>query len=180
MKLSELQISLPQPDDRWGASTAQCWANFAAAGESESSGIQIFMLTYLDTSGSGGLPTMERVVSEDNWRFIWSKTNTLGKQVMLQHLTNVIRDNSQGQAGTPGFSYHDKQIASNVLTDLLDLIEKDQGQDFIDDVKATTTHKMMVLAALMTHNVPVQSLLPTTLKYIYGKVRSSDWAEASD
>jgi hypothetical protein len=28
MRLSELQISLPQPDDRWGASTAQNWASF--------------------------------------------------------------------------------------------------------------------------------------------------------
>ncbi|KAF5672006.1 zinc finger rst2 [Fusarium heterosporum] len=164
MKLSELQISLPQPDDRWGASTAQCWANFAAA----------------ENSGSGGLPTMERVISEDSWRFVWSKTNTLGKQVMLQHLTNVIRNQSQSQLGTPGYSYHDRLMASNVLSDFLDVIETDQGQDFIDDVKATTTHKMMVLAALMTHNTPTQSLLPATVRYIYGKLTNTDWAEISD
>ncbi|EXK24793.1 hypothetical protein FOMG_18502 [Fusarium oxysporum f. sp. melonis 26406] len=164
MRLSELQISLPQPDDRWGASTAQCWANFPA----------------VENSGSGGLPTMERVISEDSWRFVWSKTNTLGKQVMLQHLTNVIKDKSADQPGTPGFSYHDKLLASNVLTDFLNLIETDQMEQSIDEAKASTTHKIMALTALMTHNTPVQSLLPTTIRCIYGKLDNKDWAAISD
>ncbi|RKK09728.1 hypothetical protein BFJ65_g16173 [Fusarium oxysporum f. sp. cepae] len=164
MRLSELQISLPQPDDRWGASTAQCWANFPA----------------VENSGSGGLPTMERVISEDSWRFVWSKTNTLGKQVMLQHLTNVIKDKSADQPGTPGFSYHDKLLASNVLTDFLNLIETDQMEQSIDEAKASTTHKIMALTALMTHNTPVQSLLPTIIRCIYGKLDNKDWAAISD
>ncbi|KAF5642458.1 zinc finger rst2 [Fusarium tjaetaba] len=164
MRLSELQISLPQPDDRWGASTAQCWANFPA----------------VENTGSGGLPTMERVVSEDSWRPVWSKTNTLGKQVMLQHLTNVIKDRSADQPGTPGFSYHDKLLASNVLTDLLNLIEADQIEQSVDEAKASTTHKIMGLTALMTHHTPVQSLLPMIIRCIYGKLEDKDWEAISD
>ncbi|KAF5551346.1 zinc finger rst2 [Fusarium mexicanum] len=159
MRLSELQISLPQPDDRWGASTAQCWANFPAA---------------------GGLPTMERVILEDSWRFVWPKTNTLGKQVMLQHLTNVIKDRSADQPGTPGFSYHDKLLASNVLTDFLNLIETEQMEQSMDEAKASTTHKIMALTALMTHNTPVQNLIPTIIRCIYGKLDDKHWVAIKD
>ncbi|CAJ0547385.1 Ff.00g041390.m01.CDS01 [Fusarium sp. VM40] len=157
MRLSELQISLPQPDDRWGASTAQCWANYPAVGN----------------SSVGGLPTMERVIVDDSWRFVWSKTNTLGKQVMLQHLSNIIKDQSASQPGTSGFSCHDKLKASNVLTEFLALIENDQAEQSLDEVKASTTHKIMALTALMTHHTPIQNPLPTVVRYIYGKLDDS-------
>ncbi|KAM0490571.1 hypothetical protein ACHAP8_011409 [Fusarium lateritium] len=164
MKISELQISLPQTDDRWGASTAQCWVNYPA----------------VEDSSVGGLPTMERVIVDDSWRFVWSRTNTLGKQVMLQHLFNVIKDQSANQPGTTSSSCQDKQKASNILTEFLALIENDQADQSIDEIKASITHKIMALTALMTHHTPVQNPLPTVVRYIYGKLDDSDREQIRD
>ncbi|EEU37685.1 uncharacterized protein NECHADRAFT_87471 [Fusarium vanettenii 77-13-4] len=165
MRLSELQISLPQPDDRWGASTAQSWASFPS---------------MLENNGSGGLPTMERVVADDTWKSVWSKTNTLGKQVILQHLSDVIKDQSSSQFGVPGFSYHDKLLAANVLNELLTLTENEQIEQSIDEVKAATTHQIMALSALMTHNTPTANLLPTVVRCIYGKVDDTEWSQIGE
>lgn len=98
----------------------------------------------------------------------------------MQHLTNVIKDQSANQPGTPGFSYHDKLLASNVLTDFLALIENEQVEQSIDEVKASTTHKIMALTAFMTHNTPTQNLLPTVVRCICGKLDDSDWAQIGD
>jgi hypothetical protein len=116
---------------------------------------------------------MERVIVDDSWRFVWSRTNTLGKQVMLQHLSNIIKDQSASQPGTSGFSCPDKLKASNVLTEFLALIENDQAEQSLDEVKASTTHKIMALTALMTHYTPIHNPLPTVLRYIYGKLDDS-------
>ncbi|CAH0028744.1 unnamed protein product [Clonostachys rhizophaga] len=164
MNLSELQISLPQPDDCWNASTAQCWASFSNVGN----------------SGARGLPTMERVIADDSWRSTWSRTNTLGKQVMLQYLSNAIKDQIANQPGTLSFSRHNGPMASNIVTDLLALVENDQGEQSVDEAKASTAHQMMALTALMTHNIPIQNLLPMVVRDIYGKLDDSDRAQIRD
>uniref|UniRef100_A0A8H7TKL3 Xylanolytic transcriptional activator regulatory domain-containing protein n=1 Tax=Bionectria ochroleuca TaxID=29856 RepID=A0A8H7TKL3_BIOOC len=164
MNLSELQISLPQPDDCWNASTAQCWASFSNVGN----------------SGARGLPTMERVIADDSWRSTWSRTNTLGKQVMLQYLSTVIKDQIANQSGTLNFSCHNGPMASSILTDFLALVENDEGEQSVDEAKASTTHQMMALTALMTHNAPIQNLLPIVVRDIYGKFGDSDQAQIRD
>ncbi|KAH7113042.1 hypothetical protein EDB81DRAFT_893731 [Dactylonectria macrodidyma] len=151
MTLAELQISLPQPDGRWGASTAQSWASFPTP------------------LGPEDLSTMGRVIADNSWKTVWVKTNTIGKQVMLQHLSDVINDQTTGHPGMPRFAHDDKMLAEGALTALLAMTENEQLEQPIDELKAATTHQVMALTALMIHNAPKRSLTPIVVKFIYGK-----------
>ncbi|KAH7133839.1 hypothetical protein EDB81DRAFT_805187 [Dactylonectria macrodidyma] len=158
MTLSELQISLPQLDGRWGASTAQSWAS------------------YPTTLGPGDSSTMERVIIENGWKTAWIKTNTIGKQVMLQHLSDVINDEAAGHPGMPRFSNDEKMLAEASLRALLAMTENEQLEQPIDELKAATTHQLMALTALMIHNAPNCSLTPIVVSFIYGKTEDESLA----
>ncbi|KAF7552176.1 hypothetical protein G7Z17_g4511 [Cylindrodendrum hubeiense] len=151
MTLAELQNSLPQPDSRWGASTAQSWASFST------------------TQGPGDSSTMERVITDNSWKTAWVKTNTIGKQVMLQHLSDVINDQTAGHPGMPRFAHDDKILAEGALKALLSMTENEQLEQPMDELKAATTHQVMALTALMIHNAPKRSLTPIMVNFIYGK-----------
>ncbi|KAF4986398.1 hypothetical protein FDECE_15971 [Fusarium decemcellulare] len=161
MKLSELQISLPQPDGRWGASTAQTWAGFPSL-------------------EANSLPTMEKLIASNAWKSVWPQANTLGKQVILQHLTDIIKDQNATQFGVPGFSDHDKLLAANVLTELLALEDNENIERSIDEVKSATTHQIITLSALTMHNTPTPNLLFTVVQFIYGKLETAEWARLRD
>ncbi|KAL6410952.1 Zinc finger protein rst2 [Ilyonectria robusta] len=119
--------------------------------------------------GPGDSSTMERVIIENAWKTAWAKTNTIGKQVMLQHLSDVINDEAASHPGMPRFSNDEKMLAEASLRALLAMTENEQLEQPIDELKAATTHQLMALTALMIHNAPKCSLTPIVVNFIYGK-----------
>ncbi|KAF3797461.1 hypothetical protein GCG54_00005215 [Colletotrichum gloeosporioides] len=155
VRVSELQIPLPQPDDRWAAANAQSWAGFS---------------NVLEYNGSHGVFTIDQVVTNNCWKSAWTKTNTIGKQVILQRLTDII---CSTDAPT------DTDSAVEVLNDLLNMIESEQTAQAVDELKSVTTHQLMALTGLMFHNTPTSKILPIVVKSIYGKFKDEEWTQAA-
>ncbi|KAI2827673.1 transcriptional regulator family: Fungal Specific TF [Aspergillus niger] len=137
----EMQNTLPQAEELWEATTAQGWATFSAR-----------------TSRNKPL-TLEHITSNRNWSAIWSKTGTLGKQAIIQLLLNAV-SNHQRLSGSPSFD------SSEVNEDLRRLLELTENEEALcsTELRVCATHRLMILYALMTNNIPKVSLLPTVLK----------------
>lgn len=104
------------------------------------------------------------------WKSAWPKTNTIGKQVILQRLTDIICSTDVPT---------DTASSVEVLNDLLDMIESEQTANTVDELKSATTHQLMALTGLMFYNTPTSKLLPTVVKSIYGKLKDEEWTQAA-
>lgn len=103
-----------------------------------------------------------------SWIPVWLKTGTLGKQVILSELIK--------QARPPRRSHHNRTIpavdpksAKEALEHILSIIESQQ-EETPDDAKASLTHKVMCLAALMTSHAPSTDLTTAALRQIYNRL----------
>lgn len=114
--------------------------------------------------------TIDQVVTNNCWKSAWPKTNTIGKQVILQRLTDIICSTDVPT---------DTASSVEVLNYLLDMIESEQTAHTVDELKSTTTHQLMALTGLMFYNTPTSKLLPTVVKSIYGKLKDEEWTQAA-
>ncbi|KAH6652286.1 fungal-specific transcription factor domain-containing protein [Truncatella angustata] len=162
MHLGELQISLPQTDMQWNAPDARTWARLAVNDD-------------LGTSRS-----LKTVISDNAWKMAWLETGSIGKQVILRHLTRIASDQDGHIPHVPCFAASEKLQAGATLIALLALIENEAPEKALPDFKADTVHQIMGFAALMTHNSSTRHYVRLPLKFMYGKMQDESWRQAAD
>ncbi|KAE8307050.1 hypothetical protein BDV41DRAFT_569395 [Aspergillus transmontanensis] len=143
MSLREMQISLPQSEDRWSASSAQRWAS-------------------LPVPPGGQYAHMDQLVTNGSWRTAWSTTGVLGKQAIVQLLTNIVM-NEHGRPSTACADL-DKSYCQTVLKELLSVTEEQDANPSVPELKARAFHQLSILSALMMCNIPALPLLSTALQ----------------
>ncbi|KAL6704161.1 hypothetical protein ACN47E_008721 [Coniothyrium glycines] len=156
LSASELKNSLPQSEQRWTANSAQSW------------------VSYPPGLGSGRTMTLADVVASDNWLATWSKTGTIGKQVILQHLMDKVRPSMPHSSTSVTFSTESAH-AKDVLESLLSMLEEDVDNE-VNDLKALVAHKAICLAALMIHSSPAIDLTTIALGRIYNRLNDRELA----
>ncbi|KAE8370483.1 fungal-specific transcription factor domain-containing protein [Aspergillus caelatus] len=157
MRADELQNCFPQPEDRWDASNAQVWATFG------------------EESGPVKNITLGQVIKDKTWRYVWSKTGTLGKQTILQYLANVVNDKDYMSPASPSFSPEQRHAALEALETLLEETG-DQGYGHsLSEVKASAAHRVMILSTLSLYHTPTSHIVPLAIKVIYGKMNDDSW-----
>ncbi|KAG2419153.1 hypothetical protein HFD88_002258 [Aspergillus terreus] len=144
MSLREMQISLPQPEDRWSASSAQRWASLPVP------------------PGGQSAHTLGQLVTNGSWRTAWSTTGVLGKQAIVQLLTNIVM-NEHGRPSTACADL-DKSYCQTVLKELLSVTEEQDANPSVPELKARAFHQLSILSALMMCNIPALPLLSTALQ----------------
>lgn len=117
------------------------------------------LMATTNVSGRNKPLTLEHITSDRNGSAIWSKAGTLGKQAIIQLLLNAV-SNHQRLSGSPSFD------SSEVNEDLRRLLELTENEEALcsTELRVCATHRLMILYALMTNNIPEGSLLPTVLK----------------
>ncbi|KAH6618441.1 fungal-specific transcription factor domain-containing protein [Boeremia exigua] len=159
MNSHELKNSLPQSDARWNANSAQSWAS------------------YPPGLGSGRTKSLAEVVSTDSWLSTWSKTSTLGKQVILQDLMERVRlsnANFQPSGQVIADSAHAKRCLESFLSAL-----NEQQDISVDDLKASMVHKAICLTALMIGSSPGVDVTKVALSRIYRQMTDEELSHMS-
>ncbi|KAL4971616.1 hypothetical protein BDW66DRAFT_145827 [Aspergillus desertorum] len=156
MHVGEMQITLPQSEDRWGVPTAQAWASFPSF-------------------TAGRLPqTLEQVAGEHNWATAWSKVGILGKQAIVQLLLNAtIAERSHPRAFLSSI-YHVEEETRQILEQLLKAIDKEEHELPTIELKASMAHRVITLSALMLDQSPNIPLLSTAMKLKYQRFHADD------
>lgn len=103
------------------------------------------------------------------WLSVWSKTGTLGKQVILSELMEQTRPPHPFRYHNT-LSSHDSKPAREVLGQILATMETQQIDYHHNDAKASLTHKAMCLAALMSCRAPSTDLTVAALRQIYHRL----------
>jgi hypothetical protein len=119
---------------------------------------------------------LEHVIRDDNWKAVWSKTGTLGKQILLEHLSNVL-NNRQNHPGCPTFSENDKIKAERTLNDLLVMTEDEESEQQVSELRASMIHQIMISTALTIYKSPTRNIMVIALKSIYGRMDNEAWAQ---
>lgn len=100
------------------------------------------------------------------WLSVWPKTGTLGKQVILSELMEQARPRHLFRCHKSA-NLPDRLLARETLQNLLAIIDAQQDEASLYDMKASLTHKVMCLAALMTCHAPATDLTVVALRQIY-------------
>ncbi|KAF3044655.1 hypothetical protein E8E12_007674 [Didymella heteroderae] len=153
----ELRNSLPQSENRWSAVSAESWAHYPPG---------------LD---SGRTQTLGEVCLNATWTSVWPKTGTLGKQVILSELMEQARPWHPFQCHK-SVTTSDRAPAREALESILDVMESQRETASLDDMKASLTHKVMCLAALMTCHAPATDLTVAALRQIYQRLGDRELA----
>ncbi|KAF5612501.1 zinc finger rst2 [Fusarium sp. NRRL 25303] len=156
IRVDELLMPLPQPEDKWNSPSAQSWASLSSEAD--------LRTDY----------TLEQVILENSWRTIWPKTGTVGKDVIIRYLGRVINSRTNNLA-LPSAQDSVKLKTEEALVSLLDLIEDDQQQMQIPELKAAVSHQVMISTALATYKSPTRNLASASLKFIYGQIDDQSW-----
>ncbi|KAK5059692.1 hypothetical protein LTR84_009575 [Exophiala bonariae] len=156
MKVEELQMSLPQSEERWGASSAQSWASCSLG------------TAQIQDCG------LEEVIRNDSWRPTWKSTGSIGKQVLLQQLIDVMNSQS-GHPGAPSFSQPQKHKAEETLLGLLTITEDEDSNEHFSELKASIAHRLMIATALTIRKSPTRKIAAVALKTIYGRMEDPAW-----
>ncbi|KAH7134867.1 fungal-specific transcription factor domain-containing protein [Dendryphion nanum] len=153
---SELRNSLPQSEQRWIANNAQSWAS------------------YPPGLGSGRTKSLAEIISAESWLTVWSRTGTIGKQVILQQLMDDVRprESFDHQEHPPSAN---SARAKEILVGLLTILEEEQETP-VNDLKALIANKVICLAALMLCSSPVVDLTTIALNAIYDRVHDRELA----
>ncbi|KAF7173645.1 hypothetical protein CNMCM5623_005883 [Aspergillus felis] len=144
MSVREMQISLPQSEVRWSASSAQRWAS-------------------LPLPPGGPSPhTLGQLVTDGSWRTAWRNTGVLGKQAIIQLLTDIVmNDDCRATMADAGL---DRSSCQTVLKDLLSATEEQDANPSVPELKTRAFHQLSILSALMMCNIPPLPLLSTALQ----------------
>jgi hypothetical protein len=115
------------------------------------------------------------VVCDASWTAVWNKTGVLGKSAILQNLRNTIEENRrQSLYYSSNVSVDDCKAAADALRQIL-AITYYQGQELpMNELKALSSHRIIILSALMMYNLPKMPLLSTVFKVKYKRYGNSD------
>jgi hypothetical protein len=146
MTADELQNCLPQSDDCWGATTAQQWAQI------------------MEARNFSTVPSLPRTIADQNWRWAWPQTGTLGKQTILHYLTSIAtKDSSQG-------CWSEKRLAAAAT--LRSLLGEELGEGH---TKAAVHHRVLICSGLMIHYSPTLRIKSFCLRVIYRRMDDTSW-----
>jgi hypothetical protein len=99
----------------------------------------------------------------------------LGKQVILSELMEQARPRHPFRCHK-GMTIPDHPPAREALESILHVIDSQQETASLDDMKASLTHKVLCLAALMTCHAPATDLTVTALRQIYHRLDDRELA----
>ncbi|KAJ5813244.1 hypothetical protein N7447_010267 [Penicillium robsamsonii] len=157
MRVHEMQNSLPQEEKPWLASTAQAWAGFPARMATKSP------------------QTLLQLVSNASCTAIWNKTGVLGKSAILQQLFHTIQKNRLQTLYSASYvSVVDCTAAVDALRQILILTYHQRQELPMNEMKALSAHRIIILSALMMNDLPKIPLLSTVLKVKYKRYSNSD------
>ncbi|PYI27839.1 hypothetical protein BP00DRAFT_352524 [Aspergillus indologenus CBS 114.80] len=139
----ELQNTLPQPEDRWAARSASCWASFPPPAKAS--------------------PQLNEIVADQDWVLAWNSTGTIGKQAILRLLCNTVQAGSI-RSRQPHTVDQEGEVAGEALQRLLSLLDAEEQNLPPTELKASVAHQVMILSALMISQAPHISLIPTALR----------------
>ncbi|KAH7072041.1 fungal-specific transcription factor domain-containing protein [Paraphoma chrysanthemicola] len=159
MESSELRNSLPQSDQRWEAIRAQSW------------------VSYPPCLGSGRMKTLAETAADDSWLSIWTKTGTIGKQVILQELMDRVRP-VRSLMPYASNSSSEREHAKRILESILEHLEQEDDVPVLD-LKALTVHKVICLSALMLCSSPAVDVSSVALSHIYSRLDQRQISEAT-
>ncbi|KAK4936731.1 hypothetical protein LTR10_022455 [Elasticomyces elasticus] len=157
VRVEELQMSLPQPEERWSATSAQSWASLPSGISSEKELL------------------LEGVIRNDSWKVTWRKIGILGKQVLLQQLFDVMNSRSS-HPGCPSFSENDKLKAENTLCELLVMTEDEESEQQLSELKSLIANQLLIFNAFTVRKSPTRNINAVALKVIYGTMDDQAWA----
>ncbi|RAH42643.1 uncharacterized protein BO95DRAFT_455725 [Aspergillus brunneoviolaceus CBS 621.78] len=143
MNERELQNTLPQPEDRWAARSASCWASFPPPAKAPS--------------------RLNETVSDRDWVLSWNRTGMIGKQAILRLLCNIVQASSTYSRQSPAVD-REGEVAVEALRRLLSLLDADEQNLPPTELKASVAHRTMILSALMISQAPHISLIPMALR----------------
>ncbi|KAL4878937.1 fungal-specific transcription factor domain-containing protein [Aspergillus karnatakaensis] len=156
LRLGEIQNTLPQTEDRWGAVSATGWARFPQA-----------------------CPNLGQVAVDDSWVRSWSRTGVFGKQAILQMLLNSIH--AQRNLSSTGFPHawiNNDETCSHLEKLLLEIGKGDQVASALE-LRASIVHRITALSALMVAKSPNLPLLSSALKIKYRRCDDNELASLS-
>lgn len=125
--------------------------------------------------GSGRNQTLRDACLNATWASIWPKTGTLGKQVILSELMEQARPRHSFRCHK-GVTTPDRTSAREALENILSIMDTQQEEVSLHDIKASLTHKVMCLAALMTCHAPATDLTVVALRQIYHRLDDRELA----
>lgn len=135
--------------------------------------------------GSGRTQTLGNVCLNATWLSVWPKTGTLGKQVILSELMEQARPRHPFRCHK-GTAISDCAPARETLESLLSTMDAPQDDASLYDLKASLTHKVMCLAALMICHAPATDLTVAALRQVYRRLDDHElsniaqkWKESS-
>ena len=118
--------------------------------------------------------SLEHVIREHSWKSTWLKIGTIGKQVLLQQLFDVMNCRT-GHPGSTSFSDDDKLKAEGILSELLAMADDEESEQHHSELKASITHRLMISAAFALRKSPTRNITTVALKTIYGCVDDRTW-----
>ncbi|PLB54961.1 hypothetical protein P170DRAFT_442902 [Aspergillus steynii IBT 23096] len=144
VQVNEMQNTFPQPEDCWGAPTAESWATFSLRQESHPH-------------------SLSQAIDSGSWTASWRKTGVLGKQAILQQLLNIVND-------THSLEFQDSHPTRNAveaLRHLLVIIQEEGEKSMMLELRARIAYRLTIYTALMINDLPRGSLLSIALKVKY-------------
>ena len=161
-----MKISLPQSDDRWSASSAQRWASFPIPpGSCSSYDASLLKICSCLNVVAGSQPprTLEDLATDGSWMAAWKTTGVLGKQAIVQLLTNIVM--SDHGRGSATYANIDRNHCKEVLKALLSTTEQEEFNPSVPELKARGLHQLSILSALMMCHIPPLPLLSSALQF---------------
>ncbi|QMW44329.1 hypothetical protein G4B11_007749 [Aspergillus flavus] len=133
------------------------------------------LFTAVGTSmiaGSQSPCTLEDLATGGSWMTAWKTTGVLGKQAIIQLLTNIVM--SDHGRGSATYADIDRNYCKAVLKELLSATEQENLNPLVPELKACGSHQLSILSALMMSIDPfkVKDVLESTENH---RLIQPDW-----
>lgn len=112
-------------------------------------------------AGSQSPCTLEDLATGGSWMTAWKTTSVLGKQAIIQLLTNIVM--SDHGRGSTTYADIDRNDCKAVLKELLSATEQENLNPLVPELKACGSHQLSILSALMMCYIPLLPLLSSAL-----------------
>lgn len=125
------------------------------------------------------MPRSAQAISTQELKLAWSQTGTIGKQIILQHLLNIAKC---GRLGSTCRESGDIEPCEELkpLQNILRAIEEDLSEPQVPNLKATVTHQVIALTALMISHCPSSNLATIALSHIHRRIDESEWSRLAN
>lgn len=127
-----------------------------------------------EASGANKDSTIEQIIADRSWTSAWADAGVLGRQAILQFLFNSILDGRLHASSSIGASLSVLE-AEKALSDLLTTTAVEKQQELsIPDLKASITHRIIIVSGLMTGKCPSLNLTSLALRLKYQRYNDDE------